>query len=125
MDITISIVIAFISAVAACSSAIAAYKSAKAANATTEFQSRQLISEAKNKFLNHNNKNGELDDFLLEELNNAYDEISSKYISNKIDKKFFERMYKNEIIKQVETFNPKKDKYADLYEAYEKLKLLS
>lgn len=125
MDTTISIIIAFISAIAACFSAIAAYKSAKAANATTEFQSRQLISEAKNKFLNHNNKNRELYNFLLEELNNAYDEISSKYISNKIDKKFFERMYKNEIINQVETFNPKKDKYADLYEAYEKLKLLS
>lgn len=125
MDTTISIIIAFISAIAACFSAIAAYKSAKAANATTKFQSRQLISEAKNKFLNHNNKNRELYNFLLEELNNAYDEISSKYISNKIDKKFFERMYKNEIINQVETFNPKKDKYADLYEAYEKLKLLS
>ena len=125
MDTTISIIIAFISAVAACSSAIAAYQSAKAAKGSTEIQIRQLIRDARlnyiKYYIKYNNKNEELiNNSLIEELNNAYDEACSKYNSGKICKKSFERMYKNEIIKQVETFNPKKDKYADLYEAYNK-----
>ncbi|MDY6123998.1 MAG: hypothetical protein SPI08_05615 [Campylobacter sp.] len=108
-----------ISAIAAFFSAIAAYQSAKAAKGSTEIQIRQLIRDARLNFIKY--KNEELvNNSLIEELSNAYDEACSKYNSSKICKKSFERMYKNEIKNHVEDFKPKEEKYLDLYKVYNK-----
>lgn len=117
----ISAIAAFLSAIAAFLSAIAAHQSAKAAKGSTEIQIRQLIRDARLNYIKYNNKNEELiNNSLIEELNNAYDEACSKYNSGKICKKSFERMYKNEIISHVEDFKPKEEKYLDLYKVYNK-----
>ena len=89
MDTTISIIIAFISAVAACFSAFYANKTAKVSNMSAEIEVRKLIIEAKMRFIKYDGENKKLYNFLVEELNNAYDEISSKYLDNKLDKKTF------------------------------------
>nr|WP_321431500.1 hypothetical protein [uncultured Campylobacter sp.] len=117
----LDLVAPIISAIAACFSAIAAYQSAKAAKGSTEIQIRQLIRDARLNFIKYNNKNKELlNNSLIEELSNAYDEACSKYNSGKICKKSFERMYKNEIKNHVEDFKPKEETYLDLYKVYNK-----
>lgn len=120
--ILLPILSAFISAVAACFSAFSAYKSSKNSSISIEFQTRQLIIEAKMRFLKYDGKNEKLYNFLVEELNNAYDEISSKYLDNKLDKKTFERIYKSEIMSCVDNFKPDIKKYKSLYKTYDKLK---
>ena len=117
----LDLVVPIISAIVAFVSAIAAYQSAKAAKGSTEIQIRQLIRDARLNFIKYDNKNQELlNNFLIEELSNAYDEACSKYNSGKICKKSFERMYKNEIKNHVEDFKPKEETYLDLYKVYNK-----